>query len=76
MDDGRERRLAQWPCPARGLEAWQCLQRGGGLGRREPVTRAGERAGFHSGSNWTRPVAFGLAGLARGEHVCNGSANV
>ena len=43
-----------------------------------PGTSVGAGAGgkAHSKSNWTRPVAFGLTGLARGEHVRDGSANV
>jgi len=60
----------------RGLEAWQLLQQGRGTGPREALARVGERAGFHSRSNWTRPVAFGLTGLAGGEHVRDGSADV
>ena len=69
-------RRARWACPARGLAACQHLQRGRGTEPREPATRVGERAEFHSKSNWTRPVAFGLTGLARGEHLSDGSADV
>jgi len=35
-----------------------------------------ETSELHSKSNWTRPVAFGVTGLAGGEHVRDGSADV
>ena len=68
--------------PARGAGGglWQRWRSDAVLGNESlglgEVGRDAGRGGFHSKSNWTRPVAFGLTGVAGDEHVSGGSADV